>query len=282
MTKLSIHNIRLDGGTQPRATLVDERVAEYAEFFRAGAVFPPVEVCYDGQDYWLWDGFHRVAACRAAGLDELDAHVTQGTQADAQWLSYGANKTHGLYRKNEDKQRAVQSALSHPRAAGLSNVQLAEHCGVDETMIRRYRAKFESTSVLPKSTRRTGRDGRTINTNKIGKPDTKTDTAMGTTLIAKTDTATPARTDTAVPAGRAASQTGRTTPSVERPASRATVAADAFKPVLGHSTPTPMVPLSLPRENPRIAAGTLVELFDRAWLTALVEQINAHLQEHSL
>jgi hypothetical protein len=60
------------------------------------------------------------------------------------------------------------------------------------------------------------------------------------------------------------------------------VASDAFKPVLGHSSPAPMVPLSLPRENPKIAAGTLVELFDRAWLTALVEQINVHLQEHNI
>ena len=52
---------------------------------------------------------------------------------------------------------------------------------------------------------------------------------------------------------------------------------DGFKPVRGHSNPAPMVPLSLPRENPRMAAGTLIELFDESWLTTLVEHIAAHL-----
>ena len=58
---------------------------------------------------------------------------------------------------------------------------------------------------------------------------------------------------------------------------RREISPDAFKPVRGHSTPVPMVPLSLPRENPRMAAGTLIELFDESWLTVLVEQIAAHL-----
>ena len=86
MERIRIEMIRLDGGTQPRAKLNDERVAEYAENLQSGVAFPPVEVCYDGQDYWFWDGFHRVHACRAAGLEEMDANVIPGTQADAQWL----------------------------------------------------------------------------------------------------------------------------------------------------------------------------------------------------
>ena len=239
MTKLTLDSIRLDGGTQPRARLNDERVAEYTENLQAGVVFPPVEVCYDGHEYWLWDGFHRVHAARAAGLVEIDATVVPGTQADAQWLSYGANKAHGLLRSNEDKQRAVRAALAHPKAESLSNRQIAEHCGVSEITIRRHRGEAESTATMSQSTLRTGRDGRTINTAKIGKTAGKTS---------------------------------------KRSAPRA-AAPDAFKPVLGHSNPAPMVPLSLPRENPQMAAGTLIELFDRTWLAALVERISAHLQQ---
>ena len=56
------------------------------------------------------------------------------------------------------------------------------------------------------------------------------------------------------------------------------IAPDAFKPVRGHSNPPPMVPLSLPKENPQLAAGTLIELFNTNWLTALVQHISEHLQ----
>jgi hypothetical protein len=83
MTRIPLDSIRLDGGTQPRAKLYQERVDEYAEFLATGITFPPVEACYDGQSYWLWDGFHRVQACRVAGLEDIDVNVTPGTQADA-------------------------------------------------------------------------------------------------------------------------------------------------------------------------------------------------------
>ena len=60
--QLSIDSIRIDGGTQPRAELRNDVVKDYAELMRAGAAFPPVSVFYDGQDYWLADGFHRIRA----------------------------------------------------------------------------------------------------------------------------------------------------------------------------------------------------------------------------
>ena len=241
MTRLKPQIIRLDGGTQPRAALCKERIAEYAENLQAGAVFPPVEVCYDGRDYWLWDGFHRVHACLAAGMEEVEANIIPGTQADAQWLSYSANKTHGLFRSNEDKQRAVRAAMEHPKSAQLSNRQLAEHCGVSEITIRRHRGQDQSTATMSQSTPRTGRDGRTINTANIGKP-------RGTV--------------------------------VRRTAPRGT-ARDAFMPVRGHSNPPPMVGLSLPRNNPDLAASTLIELFDRSWLAVLVERVAKHLNDQS-
>ena len=235
MERIRIDKIRLDGGTQPRAKLNDERVAEYTENLQAGAVFPPVEVVYDGQDYWLWDGFHRVHACRAANLAKVEANVIPGTQADAQWLSYSANKAHGLYRSNEDKRRAVEAAMAHPKAESLSNVLVAEHCGVSEFLVRRLREK--STSIKSKSPVRAGRDGRTIDTSNIGK-------------------------------------TARKTARKTKPAP---LARDAYMPVRGHSSPAPMVPLSLPLQNPEIAANTLIELFETDWLRCVAERLAKHL-----
>lgn len=47
----------------------------------AGVVFPPI-VFFDGADYWLADGFHRLIAAEELGLTEFDADVREGTRRD--------------------------------------------------------------------------------------------------------------------------------------------------------------------------------------------------------
>ena len=163
---LSISKIRTDGGTQPRAVLDESIVDEYAEALDGGATFPPVIVFHDGKEYWLADGFHRLGAYRKVEKGKIPAEVRQGTQADAQWHSYSVNQTHGVRRTNADKQRAVQAALAHPNGLNLSNGVIAEHVGVSDMMVAKY--KPEPTPKDLESPR-TGRDGRTINTAHIGK-----------------------------------------------------------------------------------------------------------------
>jgi hypothetical protein len=165
---LSIANIRLDGGTQPRATIDFEAVFDYMDAMVDGAQFPPVIVFYDGTSYWLADGFHRVKATEQDGKEEIACDLRQGSLQDAQWYSFGANKTNGLRRTNQDKQRAVKSALQHPSGTVLSDGQLAKHLGVSDQMVRDYRHEMESTSKVLKSTKRRGRDGRTIDVTNIG------------------------------------------------------------------------------------------------------------------
>jgi hypothetical protein len=169
MTRLLISSIRVDGGTQPRATINPQTVSDYMNDMASGAEFPPVEVFYDGAGYWLADGFHRVKAAEKSGRDEIACEVHQGTQQDAQWFSFGANKVNGLRRTNNDKQRAVKAALQHPGGAGLSDGQIAAHVGVSDQMVRNYRRRVESTPKVLKSTKRKGRDGRTIDVARIGK-----------------------------------------------------------------------------------------------------------------
>lgn len=169
MTRLPISSIRVDGGTQPRATINPKTVSDYMNDMASGAEFPPVEVFYDGAGYWLADGFHRVKATEKSGREEIACEVHQGTQQDAQWFSFGANKVNGLRRTNNDKQRAVKAALQHPGGAGLSDGQIAAHVGVSDQMVRNYRRRIESTPKVLKSTKRKGRDGRTIDVARIGK-----------------------------------------------------------------------------------------------------------------
>ncbi len=163
-----IDSIRLDGGTQPRQGIDDVYVTELAESMVDGAKLPPVDVMYDGANYWLFDGYHRVAAHRKAGFLVVDATIHQGTQADAQWRSYAANQTHGLRRTNDDKQRAIKAALRHPNGATLADREIARHLGVDHKTVGTWREKMEATGEIPQSTTRTGADGRSIDTTNIG------------------------------------------------------------------------------------------------------------------
>ena len=169
---IQIDLIRMDGGTQPRLGISWEIAYEYGDLMAEGVKLPPVTVFYDGLEYWLADGFHRVHAAKSQDIAEITADVLQGTLEDAQWYSFGANKSHGLMRSNDDKQRAVQAALRHPKCAGLSDNQIAKHVGVNQTTVSAWRKKLDVSYGIPKIDKRTvTRNGTTYeqNTSNIGK-----------------------------------------------------------------------------------------------------------------
>ena len=109
---LPIASIRVDGGTQPRAALDFEAIEDYAEAMSAGVKFPPVTVFYDGDSYWLADGFHRVRAAYAAGFDSVLCEVKQGTIEEAQWftLAVAAARLHAVARALGRARRADAGA----------------------------------------------------------------------------------------------------------------------------------------------------------------------------
>lgn len=136
---LPIALIRRNGGTQARAGLNEETVAEYAEDLEGGASFPPVTVFYDGDTYWLADGFHRVAAHARVGLDEVTVEIEQGDQRAAILWACGANDTHGLRRTREDKRRAVDCMLSDDEWVEWSDRQVAKACKVSRDLVKARR-----------------------------------------------------------------------------------------------------------------------------------------------
>ena len=166
---IPIARIRLDGGTQPRAALDFEAIEDYSEAMSAGAKFPPVTVFFDGTDYWLADGFHRVKAAYAAGYDTIECEVRQGTVKEAQWYSFSANRTNGLRRTNQDKQRAVKAALLHPNSSGISDRAIGRHVGVSHNMVAEWRLHLSSDDRC--ESRTVTRRGTTYrqNTARIGK-----------------------------------------------------------------------------------------------------------------
>jgi hypothetical protein len=146
-TTLPLSFIRCDGGTQPREAINDATVAEYAERLNEGDTFPPVTVFYDGSDYWLADGFHRMAAHDEAGRGQIEADIRQGSRRDAVLHSTGANANHGMRRTNADKRRAVTVLLEDAEWGGWSDSEISRRCHVSRPFVANLRAEIIPATV---------------------------------------------------------------------------------------------------------------------------------------
>lgn len=121
---------------QPRVKLDLDLVKEYSEAMLSGwGDFPPVEVFRLGEKFVVVDGFHRVKAALAAKLPKVPANLREGTPDEALLFCVKANSTHGLRRTNEDKRRAVEMLLDHPKFGTLGKAKLADLAGVSKPMV---------------------------------------------------------------------------------------------------------------------------------------------------
>jgi hypothetical protein len=147
MTWIALSDIRIDGGTQSRASIDQQAVDDYAAAMAAGDKFPPVVVYFDGKTYWLADGFHRYQAYASAKIDAVPADVRQGTQRDAILFSVSANASHGLRRTNDDKRRAVQTLLNDAEWAKWSDREIARRCAVHHDLVGKLRPVVTGVSA---------------------------------------------------------------------------------------------------------------------------------------
>jgi transposase len=97
--------------TQVRTTIDQRLVREYAEVMLHGTRFPSITVFFDGTEYHLADGHHRVLARQLAGYHDIEADVYSGRQEDALWYALGANRANGLRLTRADTRHAIQLAL---------------------------------------------------------------------------------------------------------------------------------------------------------------------------
>lgn len=169
MQSVSLSSIRTDGGTQMRANLNDDTVADYAAIIRDGTDFPPVTLFFDGSTYWLADGFHRFFAYKQAGAEEIAAEIHQGAKRDAILFSVGANSNHGLPRSRDDKRKAVLTLLKDEEWSSWSDREIARRAGVHHQLVATLRASLDDHPVSRTYTNRHGSTG-TMETGNIGKP----------------------------------------------------------------------------------------------------------------
>ena len=165
--------IKIDQLTRSNKVLIRNEInADHLERFKEdrtrGDIFPPVQAVYDGENYWLYDGNHRVQAELENGNTSIWVDITEGTYRDAMLLSLGANADHGVGRSNQDKRNAVTKCLRDEEWGQWSAGVIADICRVSQAFVSKLRKESTQNGFeLPSATR--GKDGKIRNTDKIGK-----------------------------------------------------------------------------------------------------------------
>ena len=180
MKKVSLNDIRIDGGTQGRVAIDQTTVYEYIDCMKAGDEFPAMLTMFDGATHWLVDGFHRYHAYKILGIKELVIDYKAGTQEEAQVLSFGVNGKHGKPRSNEDKRHVVEDALAHPLLKEKTIYEIAKICNVSQPFVAGIRdpeskekQKKAKTKNIVKTAQEIVVDGKTLlptHTNPISIP----------------------------------------------------------------------------------------------------------------
>jgi hypothetical protein len=105
--------LRLD--FQPEENIDYETVEAFAQRLRDGERIEPVRVFFDGQTYWLNDGFHRVFTARKLGIQQIEAEVHFGTYQDMEdeWRDFlaAAKKKNAEWAEQQKKAPRVKRGI---------------------------------------------------------------------------------------------------------------------------------------------------------------------------
>lgn len=175
--EIDTHFIRTDGGTQTRAALNAFTLDEYYQAMERGAQFPPIDVYYDGSEYWLADGFHRLAAVEKMQNEAIECRVHQGDKRAAILHSVGANAQHGLQRNREDVNRAIAMMLRDSEWQKWTDSAIAAKVGCTNKTVAARRTEMIAAGEIEPVTVRVASDGRLMDTRKIGEGAMETPTA---------------------------------------------------------------------------------------------------------
>jgi hypothetical protein len=145
---------------QPRATIHQPTVNQYAELYQERALMPPIRVVVvnesdDGEEKYdqfvVVDGFHRVAAARQAKLNTIMAEVTDGTMEQAKWEALSANRAHGRRPSLEDMDRMIELALESELGKNMTNELLGAHLGCSARTIIRAKHRLGQVRAYERS-----------------------------------------------------------------------------------------------------------------------------------
>jgi hypothetical protein len=147
IVSLKLDDIEILDEIQSRVDFNEDTIQDYADKYELGVEMPPVKVVKTKEGkYLLADGFHRYEAVlrdTPSKKATINAIVTTGEIADAQYISITSNTEHGLYRTNADKRKAVKMALQHECFKNFSDRNLADILKVGHAFISKIRQELE-------------------------------------------------------------------------------------------------------------------------------------------
>ncbi len=77
---LSLRVLSEDAEVAPTAA---EITSMYKTTIEQKLTCSPLSVCFDGSNYWLFDGYHRLAAMKSLGFNTCEVKIYRGTRRDA-------------------------------------------------------------------------------------------------------------------------------------------------------------------------------------------------------
>lgn len=138
MKKLRLDQITTDDRLQHRKLDVDH-INSLLEAVEAGAKLPPVKVVYDGKNYWLFDGHHRLNVARIRKEAEIEAEVYQGDFRMAWEASLGVNDKHGLRRTDRDIHNVLAQVFLDADLSKLNDEAIARRVGCHRHTVMKFR-----------------------------------------------------------------------------------------------------------------------------------------------
>jgi ParB-like chromosome segregation protein Spo0J len=144
---LPIEKLVEDFNFYPRHSVDSTTVSHYADAMKAGAVFPPIRV--DAKSLRVIDGFHRLAAHRRAGINEILVSLEEtADEADFFERAIVANSAHGHRYSPFDHARILLRA----KELGLEREKVAVALQVSPVRLEEIERGFahsETQSVVP-------------------------------------------------------------------------------------------------------------------------------------
>jgi hypothetical protein len=139
LKSLPLDLIKIDGGTQSRLKIDEEYIDEIYENMKEDRMYPPVTVFFDGKEYWLADGFHRLHATRKNGKVSIECNITNGLLREAILYSKTANNKHGKRFSLADKIHNAQELIDDFEWGQWSNREIGRICDVSHVTVAKLR-----------------------------------------------------------------------------------------------------------------------------------------------
>lgn len=141
---IPIADITIDQRAQTRKDGLDEStVSQYVLAKENGDELPPIVLCRgpDGT-LWLASGFHRVAAYKRLGIQEVRAIIRSGDLFDASLENFRSNSSHGKPPTTKDRRAHLVRLLAHEEWSKRSNRVIATETGVSHTTVKNQREQI--------------------------------------------------------------------------------------------------------------------------------------------